>query len=103
MFKTIDDIKNFQRKLRPSNDTFIYYYLNMIYQNLLIREESPNADINEFNNKNLFANTQKQKANEKGIVSEIFYNILIFKNLCVTEYLIILINQKQENYQKMNL
>ena len=67
MFKTIDDIKNFQRKLRPANDNFIYYYLNTIYQNLLIREESPNADINEFNNKNLFANTQKQKANEKGI------------------------------------
>ena len=67
MFKTIDDIKNFQKKLRPSNDTFIYYYFNTIYQNLLIREETPKADINEFNNKNLFSNTQKQKANEKGI------------------------------------
>ena len=67
MFKTIDDIKDFQKKLWPSNDNFIYYYLNTIYQNLLIREESPNVDINEFNNKNIFANTQKHKANEKGI------------------------------------
>ena len=67
MFKTVDDIKNFQKKLRPLNDNFILYYLNIIYQNLLIREETPNADINEFNNKNIYSNTQKQKANEKGI------------------------------------
>ena len=67
MFKTVDDIKNYQKNLRPANDNFIHYYLNTIYQNLLIREESPNVDINEFNNKNIFSNTQKQKANEKGI------------------------------------
>jgi tRNA A-37 threonylcarbamoyl transferase component Bud32 len=67
MFKTVEDIKNYQRKLRPSNDNFIFYYLNTIYQILLMREESPNADINDFNNKNIFSNTQKQKANEKGI------------------------------------
>jgi len=67
MFKTIDDIKNFQKSLLPSNGNHIFYYLNTIYQNLLMREESPNEDINEFNNKNIFTNTMKQKANEKGI------------------------------------
>ena len=67
MFKTIDDIKNFQRSLLPSNENYIFYYLNTIYQNLLMREETPNEDINEFNNKNTFTNTMKQKANEKGI------------------------------------
>ena len=67
MFNTVEDIKNYQKNLRPANDNFIHYYLNTIYQNLLIREESPNVDINEFNNKNIFSNTQKQKANEKGI------------------------------------
>ena len=67
MFKTIEDIKSYQKNLRPANDNFVHYYLNTIYQNLLIREESPNTDINEFNNKNIFSNTQKQKANEKGI------------------------------------
>ena len=67
MFKTIEDINNYQKNLKPSNDNFIFYYLNIIYQNLLIREETPNSDINEFNTKNLFSNTQKQKANEKGI------------------------------------
>ena len=32
-----------------------------------MREESPGADINEVNSKNLFSNTLKQKANENGI------------------------------------
>ena len=67
MFKTIEELKSFQKKLRPSNDNSIYYYLNTIYQHLLIREETPRADINEVNSKNLFSNTLKQKANEKGI------------------------------------
>ena len=67
MFKTIDDIKNFQKSLLPSNGNHIFYYLNTIYQNLLMREETPNEDINDFNNKNVFTNTMKQKANEKGI------------------------------------
>ena len=67
MFKTIEDIKNFQKKFSPSNDSLTFYYLNTIFQNLLMREESPHEDINEFNNKNLFSNTVKQKANEKGI------------------------------------
>ena len=67
MFKSIEDIKNFQKKFSPSNDSLTFYYLNTIFQNLLMREESPHEDINEFNNKNLFSNTVKQKANEKGI------------------------------------
>ena len=67
MFKTIEELKSFQKKLRPSNDNSIYYYLNTIYQHLLIREETPGADINEVNSKNLFSNTLKQKANENGI------------------------------------
>ena len=67
MFKSIDDLKSFQKLLKPSNDNFIYYYLNTIYQHLLMREESPSADINEVNSKNLFSNTLKQKANEEGI------------------------------------
>ena len=66
MFKSIEEIKDFQNNLRGLNDSFIFYYLNTIYQNILMREESPNEDINEFNNKNLFS-TQKQKASEKGI------------------------------------
>ena len=67
MFKSIDDIKSFQKRLKPLNDNFIYYYLNTIYQHLLMREEAPSADINEVNSKNLFSNTLKQKANEDGI------------------------------------
>ena len=67
MFKSIDNLKSFQKLLKPSNDNFIYYYLNTIYQHLLMREESPSADINEVNSKNLFSNTLKQKANEEGI------------------------------------
>ena len=67
MFKTIEELKSFQKKLKPSNDNSIYYYLNTIYQHLLIREETPGADINEVNSKNLFSNTLKQKANENGI------------------------------------
>ena len=78
MFKTVDDIKNYQKNIRPANDNFIHYYLNTIYQNLLIREESPNVDINEFNNKNIFSNTQKQKANEKGIS---FRNLLQYLDI----------------------
>ena len=66
MFKTVEDIKNYQKKYSSLNDN-IYYYLNTIFENLLMREESPHEDINEFNNKNLFSNTVKQKANEKGI------------------------------------
>ena len=66
MFKTVEEIKNFQNNLRGLNESFTFYYLNTIYQNLLMREESPNEDINEFNNKNLFS-TQKLKASEKGI------------------------------------
>ena len=67
MFKTIEELKSFQKQLRPLNDSYIYYYLNTIYQFLLIREEAPDADINEVNSKNLFTNTLKQKANENGI------------------------------------
>ena len=67
MFKTIDELKLYQKQLKPSNDNSIYYYLNTIYQHLLMREESPGADINEVNSKNLFSNTLKQKANENGI------------------------------------
>ena len=67
MFKTIEELKSFQKQLRPLNDSYIYYYLNTIYQFLLMREESPGADINEVNSKNLFSNTLKQKANENGI------------------------------------
>ena len=67
MFKTIEQLKTFQKGLKPSNDNSIYYYLNTIYQHLLIREETPGADINEVNSKNLFSNTLKQKANENGI------------------------------------
>ena len=66
MFNTGEDIKNYQKKYSSLKDN-IYYYLNIIFQNLLIREESPHEDINEFNNKNIFSNTVKQKANEKGI------------------------------------
>ena len=67
MFKTIDELKLYQKQLKPSNDNSIYYYLITIYQHLLMREESPGADINEVNSKNLFSNTLKQKANENGI------------------------------------
>ena len=67
MFKSIEELKSFQKQLRPSNENYIYYYLNTIYQFLLMREESPGADINEVNSKNLFSNTLKQKANENGI------------------------------------
>ena len=67
MFNTIEDLKSFQKYLRPLNENCIYYYLNTIYQYLLIREESQGVDINEVNSKNLFTNTLKQKANENGI------------------------------------
>ena len=67
MFNTIEDLKSYQKYLRPLNENYIYYYLNTIYQYLLIREESQDADINEVNSKNLFSNTLKQKANENGI------------------------------------
>ena len=67
MFKSIDDLKSFQKLLKPLNDNFIYYYLNTIYQHLLMREESPSDNINEVNSKNLFSNMLKQKANEEGI------------------------------------
>ena len=67
MFNTIEDLKSYQKYLRPLNENYIYYYLNTIYQYLLIREESQGADINEINSKNLFSNTLKQKANENGI------------------------------------
>ena len=67
MFTSIEELKSFQKQLRPSNENCIYYYLNTIYQFLLMREESPGADINEVNSKNLFSNTLKQKANENGI------------------------------------
>ena len=50
MFKSIEELKLFQKQLRPSNENYIYYYLNTIYQFLLIREEVPGADINEVNN-----------------------------------------------------
>ena len=52
MFTSIEDLKSFQKQLRPSNENCIYYYLNTIYQFLLMREESPGADINEVNSKN---------------------------------------------------
>ena len=67
MFNTIEGLKSYQKYLRPLNENYIYYYLNTIYQYLLIREESQGADINEINSKNLFSNTLKQKANENGI------------------------------------
>ena len=67
MFNTIEDLKSYQKYLRPLNENCIYYYLNTIYQYLLIREESQGVDINEVNSKNLFTNTLKQKANENGI------------------------------------
>ena len=67
MFNTIEDLKAYQKYLRPLNENCIYYYLNTIYQYLLIREESQGVDINEVNSKNLFTNTLKQKANENGI------------------------------------
>lgn len=67
MFKSVNEIRNFQRQMCPSSENLIFYYLNTIYQNLLMREECPKQDINEFNNKNTFSNTMKQKANEKGI------------------------------------
>ena len=67
MFNTIEDLKTYQKYLRLSNENCIYYYLNTIYQYLLIREESEGVDINEINSKNLFSNTLKQKANENGI------------------------------------
>ena len=66
MFNTIEGLKSYQKYLRPLNENYIYYYLNTIYQYLLIREESQDADINEVNSKNLFSNTLKQKANENG-------------------------------------
>ena len=72
MFKTFEDIKNFQRKLKPSSDDNIILYLNIIYQNLLMREESPNEDIKEFNNRNAFPSNSKQKNNEKGISLGVF-------------------------------
>ena len=67
MFKSIEELKSFQKQLRPSSENYTFYYLNTIYQFLLMREESPGADINEVNSKNLFSNTLKQKANENGI------------------------------------
>ena len=72
MFKTIDDIRTFQRNLKPSNNDYIILYLNCIYQNLLMREETPNNDINDYNNRSLFLNNSKQKNNEKGISLSIF-------------------------------
>ncbi len=71
MLRTIEDIRTFQRNLKPSNDDNIILYLNSIYQNLLMREETPNNDINEYNNRNIFLNN-KQKNNEKGISFNIF-------------------------------
>ena len=71
MLKTFEDIKTFQRKLKPSSDDNIILYLNIIYQNLLMREESPNEDIKEYNNRNAFPNP-KQKNNEKGISLRVF-------------------------------
>ena len=67
MFNTIEDLSSYQKYLRPLNENCIYYYLNTIYQYLLMREESEGVDINEINSKNLFSNTLKQKANENGI------------------------------------
>ncbi len=67
MFNTIEDLRTYQKYLRPLNENCIYYYLNTIYQYLLMREESEGVDINEINSKNLFSNTLKQKANENGI------------------------------------
>jgi hypothetical protein len=37
-----------------------------------MREETPKQDINEFNNRNAFLNTNKQKNNEKGISLRVF-------------------------------
>ena len=72
MLKTIDDIKNFQRNLMPSNENNIIYYFDTIYNNLLMREETPKQDINEYNNRNTFLYTNKLKNNEKGISLRVF-------------------------------
>ena len=32
MFKSIEELKSFQKQLRPSSENYIYYYLNTIYQ-----------------------------------------------------------------------
>ena len=72
MFQTTYDIKTFQKNLRPSNNDYITYYFNTIYQNLLMREETPNSDINEFNNRSAFINNNKLKSAEKGISFKIF-------------------------------
>ena len=70
MFKTFEEVKNFQKNLKPSNNDNIILYFNSIYHNLLMREETPNADINEYNNRNLFLN--KAKSFEKGITLKVF-------------------------------
>ena len=72
MFKSVNDIILFQNNLRPINESLIFYYLNTVYLNLFMREETPNSDINEYNNKNLFSSTIKQKSNEKGITFRTF-------------------------------
>ena len=72
MLKTIDDIKNFQRNLMPLDENNIIYYFDTIYNNLLMREETPKQDINEFNNRNTFLYSNKQKNNEKGISLRVF-------------------------------
>ena len=71
MLQSIDDIKSFQRSLKPSNSEYIICYLNMIYQHLLMREETPNSDINDYNNRKVFPSNQKQKI-EKGISFKVF-------------------------------
>ena len=73
MLKSIEDLKNFQRNLKPYKDDYIIFYLNIIYQNLLMKEETPNSDINTYNNRNVFLNIkQKNSNNGKGISIKIF-------------------------------
>ena len=72
MLKTINDIKNYQNNLKPFNNKYITYYFNTIYQNLLMREETPNSDINEFNNRSSTFSNNKHKTSEKGISFRIF-------------------------------
>ena len=73
MIKSIDDLKDFQSNLKPFRDDYIIFYFNIIYQNLLMKEETPNSDINDYNNRNEFLNIIKQKNNnDKGISIKIF-------------------------------
>jgi hypothetical protein len=72
MLKSGNAIKNFQKSLKPSNKDYIIFYFYAIYHNLLMREETPNADIKEYNNRNGLNNESKQNSSGKGISFKIF-------------------------------